>query len=158
MSKDSTLTSIEDAEKLLSLVITAAKQNKTIYLVLDGLDECGKVGHKKIAAWFQGFNQKLPANEKTLFRCLFVSQDDGTKKSFTQVSQLKLVQADTIRDIESFAAHRHKDIESRFGPLTSAAHNISKIVPAKAQGIPPTLGFSLKTKKGHHAQMFINNS
>lgn len=136
VSSGTTLASTELAGKLLELMITTIMQRKTVYLVLDGLDECGKEELKRTATWAQQFSDDIPVNEKTSFRCLFVSQDDGVaRNSFSQISQLKINQADTVKDIAAFSKHWQEEIETRVGKLSAAEHNISQIVTARAQGM-----------------------
>lgn len=138
-SPTATLASPEQAETLLDLMLTAAiSQKRTVYLVLDGLDECGKENLKKTAAWAMQFSDSLSIGEKMLFRCLLVSQDDGVaRNSFKHVSQLKISHNDTMGDITSFAAHWHEKIEQKFGKLDDPKHHIARIITARAQGRYP---------------------
>jgi hypothetical protein len=136
ISSGPTLASTDLAEKLLELMITTAMQKKTVYLVLDGLDECGKEDFKRTATWVQEFSDSLPVNEKMMFRCLFVSQDDGlARNSFSQMSQLKITHTDTEKDIEAFSEHWHQKIEDRVGKLSAREHNVAKILTAMSQGM-----------------------
>lgn len=135
------LTSLNLAQELLQLVFNYATQNQTIYIVLDGLDECERDERKIIATWIQSFSESLAVDKRNLFRCLFVSQDDGVaRKDFKHISRLKLVETHTRRDIEAYASFWHRKIEEKFGKLEASEPNITKIVTAAAQGrVYPTL-------------------
>ncbi|CAH0046236.1 unnamed protein product [Clonostachys solani] len=136
MSSDSVLSSPELAKDLLEILINNCAKNRTIFLVLDGIDECENQQRKEIACWFQARSDALPANEQKNFRCLFVSQDDGvSRKWFNQLPKITISSVDSKADIKDFATVWHKRIEEKFGELRTPGLHIANIVSARSQGM-----------------------
>ena len=130
------LTSTSTAKEILKLLIGDCRTIGPVYLVIDGIDECGREDRKEIANWFQSVSDSLPVDEKDRFRCLFVSQDDGIgRKDFKEVPTIKITPDDNRKDIEFFAAVWHKTLEAKFGELRSSNEQITNIVTARAGGM-----------------------
>lgn len=132
-SSDANLNSSSLAKSLLEMTISTMQS--TVFLVIDGIDECRRDDRREIAEWFQEVSDSIPVKEKSKFRCLFVSQDDGvSRKDFGNIPSIKITALDNRRDIEAFAAAWHRRIENKFGQLRSGHEHIANIVTARAQG------------------------
>ncbi|KAI1387872.1 uncharacterized protein F4822DRAFT_294625 [Hypoxylon trugodes] len=117
------------------LLCTALNSCGTTYIILDGLDECGRESRKEITTWFESIIDDLPPADVGTIRCLFVSQDDGVaRKDFALVPSIKIQPSDNKSDLRNFAEAWHKRLEERFGTLRGNAH-ITNIIYARAQGM-----------------------
>lgn len=131
-SGESVLASSKLARQLLE---TALKCFKTIYIVLDGIDECERAERKEISKWFRQLVGGLPTEEMDAIRCMFVSQDDGiARKDFSLLPSIRLLQRHSTDDIRAFACVWQQRIEKKLGPLNPSDRNIADLVTAKSQG------------------------
>lgn len=98
---EATLTSSTLIEELLNL---AFDNCKSVYIILDGLDECPRDQRKFIAQWFRNLVENLPSDAPDRLRCLFVSQDDGAaRKDFAGLASVKIEAEDNQSDIEQYS-------------------------------------------------------
>ncbi|KAI8631124.1 hypothetical protein F5Y19DRAFT_473523 [Xylariaceae sp. FL1651] len=117
------------------MVQTALNSCNKAYVIIDGVDECGRDDREEIAEIFQTIVEALPTTEVGSTRCLFVSQDDGVaRRDFRDIPALKIVD-ENQKDIENFALVWHQNIEKKFGPLRSKDCHVSNIISARAQGM-----------------------
>jgi hypothetical protein len=125
------LTSLQLAKEMMD---TSLRNCETTYIVIDGVDECGRAARKEITNWFRKIVHE-PTTEKSSIRCLFVSQDDGIAvEDFRGVPEIK-VKSKNRPDIEYFAGVWHQKIEDKFGSVFQSKNsNIRKIISARAQG------------------------
>lgn len=87
-------------EELLKMGLDSCK---SAYIVIDGLDECGRENRKEITQWFRNVVTDLPTSEPDRLRCLFVSQDDAfSKHDFSGLPSIKVRVEDNEQDIESY--------------------------------------------------------
>lgn len=137
-SGEAVLSSGTVAKALLKTALETCDKNQKTYIVIDGLDEYNREDRKEISTWFKDQVRNVPTNELGAIRCLFISQDDGyARKDFSDCSQIKLTPNDTRQDIEAYCKTWHRLIAQKFGPLNPKEHNITGIITARAQGIPP---------------------
>ena len=128
---DTVLSSAHIAEQMLGAALGACER---IYLVIDGLDECGSVERKRISTQFRTIVDTLPPAAMGSIRCFFISQDDGpAQKTLADLPTIKMTSENEI-DLTNFAAVRHERIEEKFGELRSTGHHIANIISARAQG------------------------
>ena len=118
-----------------SLLEVALNSCRSVYIVLDGLDEYSRDDRKELTTCFKELILSLPKSDLGSIRCLFISQDDGfARKDFSMLSQIKITSANNKADIEAFCQDQHMQIQSKFGSLDKAEHNVKKVVSARAQG------------------------
>ena len=130
-STEAILSSSATAAELLKIALSSCK---TVYMILDGLDEYSRDDRKELISWIQEVVSSLPKTDLGTIRCLFVSQEDGAaRKDLFNVSQIKMTPAENKADIEAFCEKWHKKIEEKFGPLEKE-HHVKNVVSARAQG------------------------
>lgn len=132
LSSDTVLTSTLVAEEMLQTVLASCTK---VYLIIDGVDECGKKDRSEIANFFKTVIETLPVEETFSIRCLFVSQDDGMARTdFRRMPFIKITD-DNQHDLADFASVWHERIEEKFGKLRSKECHISNIISARAKGL-----------------------
>ncbi|KAL1861382.1 hypothetical protein Daus18300_008913 [Diaporthe australafricana] len=111
-SSEAVLSTVQDIEELLRVsLLNCAK----VYIVIDGIDECGRDERKRISSWFRDVVENLEPPHLDRVRCLFVSQDDGiARKDFDGITTLKIQPADMENDIEQYSLHEAAQIQSMF--------------------------------------------
>ncbi|KAH0444749.1 zinc finger protein [Colletotrichum camelliae] len=111
-STEATLATISDAEELLEVAI---KNTPSVYIVLDGIDECGREQRKAIVRWFRKLVEGLPQKSSDQVRCLFVSQDDGpARNDFAGIVAMKIHAEDNRQDIHEFSASWALKLQQKF--------------------------------------------
>ena len=131
MSSDVLLTSTSVAKEMIQTALGSCEKP---YIIIDGLDECGREERKEISCWYQAVAEALPATEMDPVRCLFVSQDDGLAlENFRNLPVIKITD-ENQDDLTDFATVWHRRIEHKFGELRSKNCHVSHIISAKAQG------------------------
>lgn len=117
-------------------ILKAALESRKTFLVLDGIDECGRDQRKDICTWFKDMIESLPPSEHGEIRCLFVSQDDGiARKDLSKLPSISITSSLNKADITTFTRHWQARIEEKFGPLTECGPNLIEVVPARSQGM-----------------------
>ncbi|PLB50321.1 hypothetical protein P170DRAFT_405285 [Aspergillus steynii IBT 23096] len=105
---------------------------RRVYVVLDGLDECGRAARKHIASRFRQLVDE--AMEVGSIRCLFVSQEDGAAaEDFRYIQSIKIGKQNSD-DISSFAGVWQGKIIDKFG-TNNHTLNIQDIVFKRAKGM-----------------------
>lgn len=131
ISSDVLLTSTEVAKEMIQTALSSCEKT---YVIIDGLDECGRGDRREITSWFQTVVEALPVTEMDSIRCLFVGQDDEVDlDGFRNLPTIKITD-ENRDDLKDFATVWHQRIENKFGTLQSKNYNISNIISARAQG------------------------
>ncbi|KAK4207839.1 putative zinc finger protein [Rhypophila decipiens] len=100
-SSEPILTSHEGIQELLHLSIRSCE---SVYIILDGIDECPRDQRKTIASWFRKVVEDLPPENGERVRCLFISQDDGiARRDFIGITAIKISPGDNADDISEFS-------------------------------------------------------
>ncbi|GAW20388.1 hypothetical protein ANO14919_098940 [Xylariales sp. No.14919] len=108
--------------------------NKT-YIIIDGVDECGRGHRDEIAEVFRTAVEHLPTERIGSVRCLFISQDDdNARRNFRNIPTIN-IGTESQNDIRDFSEKRHLALEAKFGPLRSSECHISNILTARARGM-----------------------
>lgn len=111
-SNEAVLSKVQDIEELLMVSLLNCPK---VYIVIDGIDECGREERKRITSWFRDIVENLDPSNLDRVRCLFVSQDDGVaRKDFNGITTLKIKPADVKDDIEKYSLHEAAHIQSLF--------------------------------------------
>lgn len=112
---------IRDIEELLRIAILNCP---SVYIVIDGIDECPRESRKTIVQWFRGLVEELDPKDQERIRILFVSQDDGPgRRDFSGLASLRIEPLDNKQDIDKFAVAQSRHIQAEFdleGEMTSA--------------------------------------
>lgn len=126
-----TLLDSTTAREMIRTVLSSC--DKT-YIIIDGVDECGRNDRDDIVEAFMTTIENLPAEAVGSVRCLFVSQDDeNARRHFRDIPSIKIGDKNQD-DLQDFAIQRHSELEAKFGPLQSKDCHISKILIARARG------------------------
>lgn len=121
-------------DSALQLLKTALNSRKT-YVILDGIDECGRDQRKHVCTWFREVVDSLHHRNQDEIRCLFIGQDDGiARKDLSMLPVITISPSSNLEDITIFTRQWQVRIEERFGPLQNDGLDLTKIVPARSQG------------------------
>jgi hypothetical protein len=127
------LTKPSEVERLLAF---AFENCKSVYIILDGLDECERENRKSIVGWFRNLVENLPPSEPERFRCLFVSQDDGyARKDFEGLARIKVEVEDNKGDIEKYCQAESGSLQQKFELTDEEISSITTRVTESAGGI-----------------------
>ncbi|KAI0022836.1 hypothetical protein F4780DRAFT_769516 [Xylariomycetidae sp. FL0641] len=97
-----------------SMLEVALLNCPSVYIVLDGIDECTRTERKKISQWFRCVVENLPPAHPERVRCLFISQDDGVaRKDFGGITTFKMEEKHNRRDIEAYSTAAAEEIQSQ---------------------------------------------
>lgn len=131
-SSEAVLSKVQDIEELLRVsLLNCAK----VYIVIDGIDECGRDQRKRITSWFRDIVENLEPPRLDRIRCLFVSQDDGVaRKDFDGITTLKIKSADVENDIEQYSLYEAAQIQSVFQLSDDIRANIASTIKKAADG------------------------
>ncbi|KAK0701292.1 hypothetical protein B0H67DRAFT_558761 [Lasiosphaeris hirsuta] len=108
----------------------------TVYIILDGIDECPRKERSQISGWFCKLVEGLPPSNPDQVRCLFASQDDGVaRKDFTRASAIKMTVEDNKMDIEQFSSKWAIDIQQKFDISDEARDAIARRTVSASGGM-----------------------
>ncbi|PYH29359.1 uncharacterized protein BO87DRAFT_430645 [Aspergillus neoniger CBS 115656] len=122
------------AKELLDVMI---KNTGYTCIILDGVDECGKVERKKILEWILQIidHQRNPQSSDSII-CAIVSQKDSiTSKALRHIPSLEITSKDTRDDIFAYVSSRCSDIQNKFQLDDEDTKAIVELVMGKAGGM-----------------------
>lgn len=123
---------VKDIEKLLRIAILNCP---SVYIIIDGIDECPRESRKTIIQWFRGLVEDLDPRDQERIRILFVSQDDGPgRRDFSGLVTLKIEPSDNREDIDKFAVVQSRKIQAEFGLDGEITSLIASRIQAVAGG------------------------
>ncbi|KAG9233941.1 hypothetical protein BJ875DRAFT_377537 [Amylocarpus encephaloides] len=133
ISPEALLSSPKVAMELLKMAI----QNcVSVYIILDGIDECPREERKFIASWFRNLVEELPPSNAESIRCLFVSQDDGfARKDFAGLSTISIRSKDNKLDIEEYSTIWAAKIKDRLKISDKTATKIITTISNTVEGM-----------------------
>jgi hypothetical protein len=121
----------KDTEELLQLCLDAAG---TLYIVIDGLDECAEPEQKAIARWLRKYADSSGATRDPT-RCVFLSQDDATTRALlSTLPTVRITPSDNKDDIKAYCSAVAKDIQTKFSESDAGTALIVEAVTSKADG------------------------
>ncbi|KAF6824282.1 zinc finger protein [Colletotrichum musicola] len=133
VSTEATLSTILDIESLLE---TSIKNCTSVYIILDGLDECPRDERKKVSQFFRSLVEDLPPARSDLVRCLFVSQDDGVaRKDFADITSLKIMPKDNLKDINQYCTVWASKLQEKFELSDAERDGIADRIPESCGGM-----------------------
>lgn len=131
-SSEAVLSRLQNIEELLRVSLLNCDK---VYIIIDGIDECGRYERKRITSWFRDIVENLEPPHLDRIRCLFVSQDDGVaRKDFDGITALKIKPADVENDIERYSLHEAGQIQSLFQLSDATRANIVSKMRESANG------------------------
>lgn len=131
-------------EDLLQLCLDAVG---TVFIVLDGLDECAEPEQKAIARWLRKYVDNSGGTVDPS-RCVFLSQDDdSTRALLSTLPTVRITSADNEADIRAYCSAVAKDIQTKFGETDANTNLMVEAVASKSNGMCDIL----TTSYGSHA-------
>lgn len=132
ISGESVLESLVLARELLEVSL---KSLGTVYVIIDGLDECDKSEQKQIITWFRSIIESRSEADSESIRCLFFSQDNGVVgKLLSKTPVIRINPKDTKEDIQRYNALWSVKIQEKFGLPDLTRENIALKVTEAADG------------------------
>ncbi|KAI2626752.1 hypothetical protein GGR54DRAFT_483461 [Hypoxylon sp. NC1633] len=108
----------------------------SVYIALDGIDECPRDERKRISRWFRNLVENLQPPNQDRVRCLFVSQDDGiARKDFRGLTSLKIENKHNRADIEVYSSYEAAKIQTCFGLSEDIRKRIGSKIQCAADGM-----------------------
>lgn len=121
----------KDTEELLRLCLNAAG---TLYIVVDGLDECAVSEQKAMATWLKRYADDSGATRDPT-RCAFLSQDDTTTRSLLSASPtVRITSTDNWDDIKQYCSAVAKEIKNKFAETDIRTSFMVEKVSSQADG------------------------
>lgn len=128
-----TLDDLETAKNLTQMVLATFD---SVWLVVDGLDECPKQAKRPITTFFRSVvdssNQQAPGT----FRCSFFSQDDNDIGDLLKgVPNFTITGVHNIGDIRSFCQLKAQTIQQEFEYPEEKSKHMAEKISSKADGM-----------------------
>lgn len=132
ISGESCLETVALAKDLLKTSLTSTDN---VFVVIDGLDECGREDKLAIISWFKALIDNSSESDSGRIRALLISQDDGEiRKLLPSVPELQINSADNMEDIRSYTDHKAIGLQTKFDLPATTIDEISSKVCERAEG------------------------
>ncbi|KAF5690629.1 zinc C2H2-type DNA-binding protein [Fusarium denticulatum] len=133
-SNEAVLSSIPLAQEILNFLLSSCKN---AYIIIDGLDECGREERKVITQWFRQVVESLPKNAPDRLRCLLVSQDDRIGvKDLLGVAKITIEPKDNYQDVLVYSRVQAEELRRRFEFSEEESSRIAVNVAESVKGRP----------------------
>lgn len=107
----------------------------SVYIVLDGIDECAQEERQGLVQWFKKLVEKLHPTTSNRLRVLFVSQSNTReRRDFSGITSLKIQADDNKSDVATFARIEAAKIQDKFGITDQDRVGISDRIPESCGG------------------------
>jgi hypothetical protein len=129
-------TKLESTRTLEELLRLAFASQNTTFIVLDGLDECGRDEETGIVSWFQSVFLQSNSHEPVgMVRLLCISQRNGNlDRLLAKAPRVSLENEEHQGDIEAYAAQIAGKIRKNFDITPLDERNIAQNVAKTAAG------------------------
>ena len=128
-----------DEELCRMLVTHALKSVNKMYVIVDGLDECTEVEHKKVIKFFHTLIGQLSDNKRERLHCLLVGQNDDVSVKLlsnrTTVRSLTVTEFDNKKDIFTFCTRMSIKIRDKFDLNDVTCRELAANVSGHAKGM-----------------------
>ncbi|KAI1769143.1 hypothetical protein GGR53DRAFT_528987 [Hypoxylon sp. FL1150] len=133
----STTTTLETYCVIESLLEVVLLNCQSVYIIIDGIDECPRDERKKIAEWFRNLvENNMQSTHQDRVRCLFVSQHDGfASKDFRSLTRLKVDAKDNEDDIKAYSVGEAVKFQSLFSVSNETRDRIATKIQSVANGM-----------------------
>lgn len=114
------LVSEHDCVEILDTLLgQLVNQSLKVFLILDGIDECGKKDRKAILKFFIPRIEKYDIDEPGKIRAALVSQElADVRTALHRAEVIQLTQERTRRDIHKYADQKISKLQAKFPQLT----------------------------------------
>jgi len=117
---------------LLQLCLDAAG---TVFIILDGLDECPEPEQDTVARWLRKYVDNSGGTVDPS-RCVFLSQDyTSTRALLSTLPTVRITSADNQADIRAYCSAASKDIQAKFAETDAQTAFVVEAVTSKANGM-----------------------
>jgi hypothetical protein len=107
----------------------------SVYIIIDGIDECARPERRGITQWFRDLVESLESPREDRVHCLFVSQDDGiARKDFADLQTLRIEKKDTKPDIQKYSLASAAQIQHDLKLTDDLTRQIADKVQEAADG------------------------
>lgn len=131
-SKDTVLRTKHVIEELLEAALLDCS---SVYVVLDGIDECLQEERQGIVHWFKKLVEKLPPSSAHQLRVLLVSQSDmRERRDFAGITSLKIQPDDNKGDVAIFASEQAANLQLKFSLTNAVKDGIARRIPDTSGG------------------------
>ncbi|CAN9204194.1 unnamed protein product [Alternaria alternata] len=126
-----------NARPLVERLLKFALGNcESVYIVLDGLDECcTRKERGDIAYWFRDLIEKGSTEIGDGLHCMFISQHDSARKDYRDLPSITADAKNNKKDIEAFCMVQAEELVTKLGITEHEAHKIAERVSAAAEGV-----------------------
>ncbi|KAI1772544.1 hypothetical protein F4818DRAFT_426298 [Hypoxylon cercidicola] len=130
-------TAVLDTYAVIENLLEVALLNcPSVYIIIDGIDECPRGERKDITKWFRNIVENLQPPNQDRVRCLFVSQHDGiASKDFNGLTSLKIDSKNNEGDIKAFSVVEAAKIQSQFPVSDDTRNRIASKMQSTAKGM-----------------------
>ncbi|KAF5628959.1 zinc finger C2H2-type integrase DNA-binding protein [Fusarium sp. NRRL 52700] len=133
-SNEAVLSSIPLAQEMLNFLLSSCK---SVYIIIDGLDECEREERKVITQWFRHVVESLPQDAPDRLRCLFVSQDDRIGvKDLQGVAKIVIKPEDNRQDALVYSRVQAEELRHKFEFSEEESSRIAVAVAESVKGRP----------------------
>ncbi|GKZ21143.1 hypothetical protein AbraIFM66951_008668 [Aspergillus brasiliensis] len=124
--------SLASSQASKQILGTSLRSFGRVYLVLDGLDECGRDARKAIASRFR---EMVDLEVKVgSIRCLFISQVDGAAEADFQGIPFITIGHQNTRDIKNYVGKWQQTLVAKFG-ASKRLSDLQEIISKAAKGL-----------------------
>lgn len=124
---------LETAKNLTQVVLATFD---SVWLVVDGLDECPKQAKRPITTFFRSFVDSSNQQASGKFRCSFFSQDDNDIGDLLKgVPTFTITGVHNIGDIRSFCQLKAQTIQQEFEYPEEKSKRMAEKISSKADGM-----------------------
>ncbi|RBA12653.1 hypothetical protein FPRO05_04103 [Fusarium proliferatum] len=130
---EAVLSSMPLVQEMLTFLLSSCK---SAYIIIDGLDECGREERKVITQWFRHLIESLPKSAPDRLRCLFVSQDDRIGvKDLQGLAKIDIEPQDNKQDVLVYSQAQAGELRRKFEFSEEESSRIAVAVTDSVKGI-----------------------
>ena len=127
-SNERPLRTIKPSQEILEACLRSLK---SVYIIIDGIDECNSADKKLIATFFKALVQDDNIDVRCLFSC---QSDEDTPKLFRSMPALDIVGDGLKNDIKNFCNIESETIQQIFNLSDAETGEIAEKVATEAAG------------------------
>ncbi|CAI7613090.1 unnamed protein product [Penicillium pancosmium] len=121
------------------LLETLLKNCRGLYIILDGLDECGRGEEKSILEWFRSVIEESSTHSAATSgrpRCVFISQRDAIATKFLRgLPTIVITLSNNLHDITAFVSSWGRKIQEKFSISVDDTNWINEMVVERSAAL-----------------------